>query len=811
MDSLLPQFLLSEAKYISVTDAGSYYIGNNVETALQEAGIRSVRNTATGLINGGVLSINADTTKFEVSPGSGQIVDTWTDPNNPTIITVTWNEFTAQTVTNIATQRTTNIFIDSNGAIIQGAGITTHDDYRDYILLGRLIHTNLTSISDVLPLAHIVGDMTGLIFDAFHAIGTINKSGNVFQPDGANLKMIKSAGETFRIGTNYNNGAKVSSLTTDALQDPVSFQYQYRNGAGGFTTTSATEDIDPNNYDDGSGTLASVTSNKWQIKLIYYSAAINDVFLIYGQEIYTSLSNAQSALANYSPSVSPALAETSLRGWLIIRQGCTDLNDTTKAVFIPAGKFGEAATGSAAGGDVLGPSSATDNSIARFDGTTGKIIQDGANATVDDNGQLALSTQGSTGGLLVGGDCQFYRSAANVWTTPDIIRADGGIGYGATPTSTVFNNFTKTVFTVTSSPNLFLNNFTVWGNTGFASTQTVNITLNGGANNSSGLGGVFGFANLSTGNMTGTAYGLFYGARDSRVGYTGTTIAGISATGQINSTCDTVYSNAVYGGVYALSDFSTGGAVPTSPSAAAAVATITFGNLTVSNAWRYFWALAGTGTTAGNVYGFEIGRVSSSSTFNGAIQLDGTNEVNNMIRWGTTNAPWLYRSANNALTLDSSSSAAHFISTGKVQANTNFNANGTDGVSGTISKNDSATVTGGIITTITAGVIIEAMGSNDTITTAETGKTFYNTAAVDLTLPTGSDGLNFRFIVQHNSYLKVIASGSDVIRYVDTVSAGGGYVRSDTVGNTLEMMFANGTWFIHSLEAKEANPWLIDS
>jgi hypothetical protein len=40
-------------------------------------------------------------------------------------------------------------------------------------------------------------------------------------------------------------------------------------------------------------------------------------------------------------------------------------------------------------GDVVGPSSATDNAIARFDTTTGKLIQDSI-VTIGDNGSLYL-------------------------------------------------------------------------------------------------------------------------------------------------------------------------------------------------------------------------------------------------------------------------------------------------------------------------------------------------------------------------------------------------------------------------------------
>lgn len=61
-------------------------------------------------------------------------------------------------------------------------------------------------------------------------------------------------------------------------------------------------------------------------------------------------------------------------------------------------------------GDVMGPASATDNAVARFDGTTGKLIQDSAVIIADTTGnisgaqQLTLGVQGSgTGKLLVKG------------------------------------------------------------------------------------------------------------------------------------------------------------------------------------------------------------------------------------------------------------------------------------------------------------------------------------------------------------------------------------------------------------------------
>jgi hypothetical protein len=60
-----------------------------------------------------------------------------------------------------------------------------------------------------------------------------------------------------------------------------------------------------------------------------------------------------------------------------------------------------------AGSDVTGPASATDNALVRFDGTTGKLVQN-SGATISDAGVITAptlqSTPGNTSGAGVGGD-----------------------------------------------------------------------------------------------------------------------------------------------------------------------------------------------------------------------------------------------------------------------------------------------------------------------------------------------------------------------------------------------------------------------
>ena len=57
----------------------------------------------------------------------------------------------------------------------------------------------------------------------------------------------------------------------------------------------------------------------------------------------------------------------------------------TEVVF----NYGDGLTGTPGSGDVVGPSSATDNAVVRFDGTTGKLIQDSVVTIADTSGNMA--------------------------------------------------------------------------------------------------------------------------------------------------------------------------------------------------------------------------------------------------------------------------------------------------------------------------------------------------------------------------------------------------------------------------------------
>tara|TARA_R110000851_G_scaffold204668_1_gene356561 strand:+ start:78 stop:1226 length:1149 start_codon:yes stop_codon:yes gene_type:complete len=73
--------------------------------------------------------------------------------------------------------------------------------------------------------------------------------------------------------------------------------------------------------------------------------------------------------------------------------------------------------------DVEGPSSATDNAVARFDGTTGKLIQDTSVVTIADDGTVAGGAGGNSYGLSSVGQI----SGANAIIAGTTVSGAGGI------------------------------------------------------------------------------------------------------------------------------------------------------------------------------------------------------------------------------------------------------------------------------------------------------------------------------------------------------------------------------------------------
>jgi hypothetical protein len=303
---------------------------------------------STGLLTGGELSINAiDDTQVDIAAGVGIIIDNTTDPINPVRKIVTWP---AQTITDpyIATSIESGISIqkttagDGVGSVLfQDSSEYTSEQHRDLIILGWNSHVAGDVIETAYTEPYFIPDTSAQLADFLESFGSFNIVGNIYSAN-ALLTIQKSEGQVFDNGTNYLSSKKSPNILTLIPETPIlELYYYYRDVAGAWVNdTAATANIDPNNYDKGTGFgLTAVPTDKFTIQTIFFYAPTVVTEIQYGQVVYDTMAAAQSAIQEIIE-VNPWLDFDIFRSWLIVKQGTTDLTNALKAKFIMAGKLG---------------------------------------------------------------------------------------------------------------------------------------------------------------------------------------------------------------------------------------------------------------------------------------------------------------------------------------------------------------------------------------------------------------------------------------------------------------------------------------
>lgn len=369
--------LAGDCVYNSTSTRISRYDGTNwadmpINTVPEGTGL------STGILNGGgVLTANVGTpANFDISDGTGIVVDSHTDPNNPVVTLVAWTGITNVVLTNIAADFTF-IGINSSGVSVQSvdAPFTTQQK-RDFILIGSAVHVSHTTIDAISDRKQVAFGGLHNLWDLYDAIGPINVSGNVYSGNGANLFLDRTAGEIVASGENYQTSRKSPNNILTSSDTNLTWNYNYQDGVGGFTIQATQTSIVPGNYDDGDGTLGTVSNNDWSVQRIFYDAPTNVTVIQYGQASYNTFSEAQAGIQTEVFVKNPALDGLSFRTFLIVRGGATNLTSTGDAVFIDAGKFGTGAGGGGGAGASGDMQNAYDNSVAPqivLDGTRNGI------------------------------------------------------------------------------------------------------------------------------------------------------------------------------------------------------------------------------------------------------------------------------------------------------------------------------------------------------------------------------------------------------------------------------------------------------
>ncbi len=307
--------------------------------------IKNIKNImSTGVITGFSLSINADTSKFDLSSGVGVVVNNYTDPSNPVRTVVTYAGGTAIVDPYLGTDDTTYVSINSAGSLLFDTSMPTEDNRRDNILIGWLDHPVGTAVINLARSEpYYTNDIQAQLNDFMESFGPFNIEGNEYSPSSL-LTIQRSAGKTFDNDANYFTSKKSPNVVETNLEDPVSFVYYYRDGgvtggSGWINNGPLVTNINPNYYDNGSGTLVAVPGGKWTIQLILFYANMVVTDIQYGQVVYDSYAEALSHLRD-EVCIDPYNSFDTFRCWLIVAQGATDLSDTLQAIFVTPGKLG---------------------------------------------------------------------------------------------------------------------------------------------------------------------------------------------------------------------------------------------------------------------------------------------------------------------------------------------------------------------------------------------------------------------------------------------------------------------------------------
>jgi len=297
---------------------------------------------STGLIKNGLISANGDPTKFNITAGIG-IISNFDDPENPTSTIINFPAFTGITPTYLLTGTITYVAINNAAALIMQATPFTPEQRRSLIILGAVIHSNLTTINLLNNISAPSNASTNQLHDFIEAVGALNLTGNKYTANGANLQLDKSAGLIFKLGSNFANDWKNPHELAQTAGTSLTFRYRTQNGTEG----SDRINLDPALY-DLSNVLTAVPNNKFTIQTVtMFQSGVTRIQ--YGQNVYDDLATAKNAVFTRNFVLEPNSKENGIiRAYIIMRNTTTSLQNVADADILEAQKFGGIASGGVA-------------------------------------------------------------------------------------------------------------------------------------------------------------------------------------------------------------------------------------------------------------------------------------------------------------------------------------------------------------------------------------------------------------------------------------------------------------------------------
>lgn len=350
-DSFIPLFWFpvnTDTVYVEINGGTRTAVNTDYDTRIDRvSGGVNGPLMSTGIHHGGEINVNgANPAAIDISPLLGYIVDVITDPVNPTITRIETTTTLTVPLDAAAQLRTVTWFMmDATGAVIQQATRPSNTQRRTHLQLGAIrfvVTSGIIDVDQTLPV--IPAQVVNQLYDLMYALGPFVVTGAVLSPNGANLQFNVSAGRVFTPSFNHFSGP---SLTNDPHISDVVTQIPatMTRIVQVLSIPTVSTNLDVGNYDvNGVVTPVGGGANSSTIFRVF-AVPTNDVstqiFVQYGQTVYSSLAAAQVAIGTTNYVVNPGLSGTgALLGLIAAIRTATNLSDPAQASFHVVAKFG---------------------------------------------------------------------------------------------------------------------------------------------------------------------------------------------------------------------------------------------------------------------------------------------------------------------------------------------------------------------------------------------------------------------------------------------------------------------------------------
>ena len=325
----------------------------------EEADSALLKARGTELLGGtGLVTFTIGTTVFSVSPAEGQIKDS--TGYYPISFSGAIDEPVIST-SNISIY----VYIDKNNSLQQQTTEPTRSEYREKLFLTRLAFTSGTLAAQE-QISNPGGQYTNLLRDYLSYVKSPKKglglSGN------ANLTFQVASGSIFELGIMNSNDADNPNEIIFTQQNPASYFYLSRNA----TLGSGLTNLNVTTY-DLNGVQTTMTNNRFKILTVYKFGSGNHVIQD-GQNQYTTLDEAETAIASRTFVKNPVVDNGTRIGWIIVAKNATDLTNPTQARF--KNDDGDVSTSSTTTGALL-----ASNNLSDLENTTTARTNLGINKT----------------------------------------------------------------------------------------------------------------------------------------------------------------------------------------------------------------------------------------------------------------------------------------------------------------------------------------------------------------------------------------------------------------------------------------------